>query len=136
MTGFDGPATADTNIAVYAFATDRRTPAAAAALRSCAFLSVQVLNEYANVAFRKRDDPWDLIAGDVAAIRAAVPSILPVDDGANREAIRITHRYQLSFYDALMLAVALRGGARIIYSEDMHHDLVIDQTLRILDPFR
>ena len=54
----------------------------------------------------------------------------------NHDALRIADRYLLSFYDSLMLAVALDGGARIIHSEDMQHGLVIDDTLRIVDPFR
>ncbi len=136
MTGSAEPATLDTNIAVYALSTDHRTDRAFAVLRNSAFLSVQVLNEYANVALRKRGDTWHLISVHLAALRDAVPRILPIDDEANRAAIRIGERYRLSFYDSLMLAVALTGGARTFYSEDMQHDLLIDGTLRIVDPFR
>jgi predicted nucleic acid-binding protein len=128
--------TLDTNIAVYALAATPKADAAARALRRCSFLSVQVLNEYANVGRRKRGDAWEVIADDLSALREAVPLILPIADSANREATRIAARYQLSFYDALMLAVALEGGARTIYSEDMHHDLLIEDRLRIVDPFR
>lgn len=128
--------TLDTNVAVYALATTPKADAAATVLRSCSFLSVQVLNEYAYVGRRKRGDAWDVIADDLAALREAVPLILPVTDSANREATRIAARHRLSFYDALMLAVALSGGARTIYSEDMHHGLVIDDTLQVVDPFR
>ena len=136
MTALAEPITLDTNIAVYALSTDERVDRATNALRNSAFLSVQVLNEYANVARRKRGDPWDLVAVHLAALRDAVPRILPIDDEANRAAIRIGERYRLSFYDSLMLAVALTGGARTFYSEDMQHDLLIDGTLRIVDPFR
>jgi predicted nucleic acid-binding protein len=132
----DKPATADTNIAVYALALDEKSEIAAKALRECAFLSVQVMNEYANVAVRKRQDPWDVVAADLDALRDVVPAVIAVDDAANREAVRIAERYRLSFYDSLMLAVALSHGARTIYSEDLQHDLVIDGTLRIVDPFR
>lgn len=132
----DRPVTADTNIAVYALAVDERAEIAAKALRDCAFLSVQVLNEYANVAARKRHDPWDVVAADLDALRGVVPAIIAIDDAANREAVRIAERYRLSFFDSLMLAVALSRGARTIYSEDLQHDLVIDGTLRIVDPFR
>lgn len=48
-----GEATVDTNIAVYALSQDAKGPVAAATLEACAFLSVQVLNEYANLAVRK-----------------------------------------------------------------------------------
>ena len=136
MTASDGLATVDTNIVVYALSTDDRADRAAALLRNSAFLSVQVLNEYANVALRKRRDPWDVVAADLAALRDIVPRILAIDDQANRAALRIGERYRISFYDALMLAVALAGDARTLYSEDLQHGLVIDGRLRIVDPFR
>ena len=136
MIGVDRPITIDTNIAVYALGTNEKNDVAAAALRASAFISVQVLNEFANVALRKRHDDWTVIAGDVAAIRAVVPLIRSIDEAAHHDARRICERYQSSFYDALMLAVALAGGARTIYSEDMHHGLVVDGALRIVDPFR
>jgi predicted nucleic acid-binding protein len=132
----DGRTTVDTNVAVYALALGEKADRAAALLRQSDFLSIQVLNEYANVGLRKRRDSWRVVADDLAALRDVVPHILPIDDEANRAATRIGERYRLSFYDALMLAVALAGGARTIFSEDMQHGLVIDGTLRIVDPFR
>ncbi len=136
MTASDGPTTVDTNIAVYAISTDERADRASELLRESAFLSVQVLNEYANVALRKRRDPWDVVAADLTALRDIVPRILAIDEQASREALRIGERYRLSFYDALMLAVALAGDARTFYSEDLQHGLLIDGRLRIVDPFR
>jgi predicted nucleic acid-binding protein len=136
LTAPAGPSTVDTNIAVYALSTDDKADRASAALRASAFLSVQVLNEFTNVGRRKRQESWDVIAADLADLRDAVPRILPIDDDANHTALRIGERYRLSFYDSLILAVALAGGARILYSEDMQHGLVIDGTLRIVDPFR
>ena len=136
MTVPAGPSTVDTNIAVYALSTDEKADRASAALRGSAFLSVQVLNEFASVGRRKRRESWDVIAADLADLREAVPRIISVDDDANRGALAIADRYGLSFYDSLMLAVALAGGARTLYSEDMQDGLVIDGALRIVDPFR
>jgi predicted nucleic acid-binding protein len=136
LTVGEGPSTLDTNIAVYALSTDDRADRAWESLRTSAFLSVQVLNEYANVGRRKRGDPWDVVAAHLAALRDAVPRIFPIDADASRAALRIGQRYRLSFYDSLMLAVALAGGARTFYSEDMQDGMVIDGTLRIVDPFR
>ncbi len=130
-----GPVTVDTNVAVYALLNEANAEAASAALAASSFLSAQVLNEYANVAARKLRRTWREIVGDVSAIRDAVPAILPLNEEANSDALRIAARYKLSFYDALMLAVALSGGAGTFYSEDMQHDLVIDGKLRIVNPF-
>ena len=136
MNGSVEPATADTNIAIYALTTSNRTDAATAALRACRFLSVQVLNEYANVSLRKRQLDWTRVAEDIDELKRGIGTILDISATANAEALRIAERYRLSFYDSLLLAVAVAGGASIFYSEDMQHDLLIDGTLRIVDPFR
>ncbi len=131
-----GGATLDTNIAVYALSQDSKGAVAAEILEACAFLSVQVLNEYANLAVRKLGRDWSLVADFLHRLRSAGPKILPVDEEAHRSALRFAERYRLSFYDALMPAVALSGGAVTIYSEDMQHGMTIDGRLRIVNPFR
>jgi predicted nucleic acid-binding protein len=129
--------TLDTNVAIYAFSTDLRKAAIARRLLAeAAFVSVQLLNEFANVLVRKQRVSWREVGAKVDDIRLAVPEVVPIRPDHNREALRIAERYRLGFYDSLMLAVALAGGAGIIYSEDMQHDLLIDGTLRIVDPFR
>ena len=130
-------ATLDTNVAIYAFDdSDRKGPLARLVLVKAAFISVQLLNEFANVTVRKRKRGWGDAAWGISRLRAIIPDVRAIQPGNNSEALRIADRYRLSFYDALMLAVALSGGARTFYSEDMQHDLLIDDTLRIADPFR
>jgi predicted nucleic acid-binding protein len=129
-------ATADTNIAIYALTISSRTDAATSALRACRFLSVQVLNEYVNVSVRKRQLSWSRVAADIEELKRGIGSILDISAAANAEALRIAERYRLSFYDSLLLAVAVAGGATTFYSEDMQHGLLIDDRLRIVDPFR
>ena len=43
-------------------------------------------------------------------------------------------KFNLQFFDALIIAVARRAGATILLSEDMHDGLEIDG-LRIVNPF-
>lgn len=136
MIAAGGPLTIDTNIAIYALSTEAKADRAGELLRTCAFLSVQVLNEYANVGLRKRRDSYKVVEADLADLRNAVPLIVPIRNQANCNALKLAERYQLSFYDALMLAVAAEGGARTIYSEDMQHGLLVEGSLRVLDPFR
>jgi predicted nucleic acid-binding protein len=132
-----GLVTLDTNVVVYAF-DDRSLRAAVAReiLRQVDFISVQVLNEFANVVSRKLGRDWAAVTWGVGRVRRAVEAVLPVTEDDNSTAIRLAERYRLSLYDSLVLAVALSGGAQTIYSQDMHHDLLIDGTLRIVDPFR
>jgi predicted nucleic acid-binding protein len=126
----------DTNLLIYAFECGPKRDRALELLNEETVLSVQVLNEYAHAVRRKYRREWRDLARDLEAIRDSVGGIVPVTDRANREALRLAHRYLLSFYDCVLLAVALENELQLLYSEDMQHGLVIDGTLRIVDPFR
>jgi len=128
--------TFDTNVAVYA--VSRVTPKAATAaevIAQSSFVSVQLLNEYANVLLRKQHLPWADVFRLLNDMRESVPSVLPMDESDHRRAVQLAQRYRVAFYDALMLAVALSGGARTFYSEDMQNGMIIEGTLTIVNPF-
>ena len=128
--------TCDTNVAVYAFSPlSGKRHMAEDVLIGAAFVSVQLLNEFAHVARRKMRLNWPEVGAQLARLRESVDEVLPIDAPAHENAIRIASRYMLSVYDSLMLSVALNGGARTFYSEDMQHGLVIDDTLTIVNPF-
>lgn len=84
-------------------------------------LSTQVLQEfYVNIR-RKAQRPVT-----VEQARILISDYLAwdpiVNDGASMlEAIDLEQRYQLSFWDSLIVAAAHRGGASVIYSEDFNH---------------
>jgi predicted nucleic acid-binding protein len=127
--------TIDTNIAVYALSAETKRERAREIMLNCDFASVQVLNEYAHTARRKLKRSWEQTLADVALLTSMVGHVMPVGAVNNASALRIAARYQLAFYDALHLAVALAGGATKFYSEDMQHALVIDDRLTIINPF-
>jgi len=125
----------DSNILVYAFTTDSRAARAQALLeRGCA-ISVQGLNEFANVARRKLGKSWDEIRDALAAIRAVCSNILPIDLETHAAALRLAERHGFAFFDALMLASALQAGSDTLWSEDMQDGMRIDGKMRILNPF-
>jgi predicted nucleic acid-binding protein len=37
------------------------------------------------------------------------------------EALRLSDRYSLSWYDALIVAAAIEGDSSLLYSEDLQH---------------
>lgn len=128
--------TLDTNVAIYTLSpATGKAQRAAEVMAGANFVSVQLLNEFAHVARRKFRFDWAELVVKLTNVRELVGTVLPVDTSAHDDAIRLASRYMLSFYDSLMLSVALTGGARIFYSEDMQHGLVIDQTLTIVNPF-
>ena len=125
----------DSNILVYAFIADPRAAAAQALLERGCIISVQGLNEFANVARRKLGKPWEEIRDALAAIRALCPTILPIDLETHAAALRLAERHGFAIFDALMVAAALQAGSDTLWSEDMQHGMRIDGKLRILNPF-
>lgn len=126
----------DSNVLVYAFTRDRRADRAQSLLASGCSISVQGLNEFANVAKRKLGMSWTEVREALAAIRALCQSILPIELDTHSDALRVAERYGCALFDALMVAAALRAGCRVLWSEDMHDGLVIDRRLHIANPFR
>jgi predicted nucleic acid-binding protein len=126
----------DTGVLVYAFTTDRRAGAAQALLERGCLVSVQGLNEFANVARRRLGMSWRELREALAAIRSLCPAVLPLDLATHDEALRVAERHGHSIFDALMIAAALRAKCGTLWSEDMQDGMVIDGRLRIVDPFR
>ena len=62
-------------------------------------------------------------------------TVLPVNQHIFRESCSLRTRYSFSFWDSLIVAAALQSGAQILYTEDMQHGLVVDERLRIVNPF-
>jgi predicted nucleic acid-binding protein len=125
----------DTNVLVYAFTTDRRAAAARALLARRCIISVQVLNEFANVARRKLGMTWQEVRESVASITTLCPMVLPVEMKMHGEGVRIAEQHGYNFFDALMVAAALEANAEILWSEDMHHGMIVDDRLEITNPF-
>jgi len=125
----------DSNILIYAFTADPRAVAAQALLERGGAISVQTLNEFANVARRKLRMSWRELRRALDAIRAVCPTILPVDIDIHADAMRIAERHNFGIYDAVVIACALRAKCETLWSEDMQHGMVIDRRLRIADPF-
>lgn len=126
----------DSNVLVYAFTTDQRAARALELLHARPTISVQGLNEFANVARRNLGMDWQEVRDAISALRVFCRTILPLDLAAHDEALRIAERYGCSIFDALVIASALQADSETLWSEDMHHGMVVDGRLRIANPFR
>jgi predicted nucleic acid-binding protein len=126
----------DSNVLVYAFAADARAVSAQALLAGEWTTSVQVLNEFANVARRKLGRSWPEIREALDTIRAAAAEIIAVDIQIHMEALRLAERHGSSLFDALILAAALRANCETLWSEDMQDGMRIDGRLTVRNPFR
>ena len=126
----------DTNVLLYiASGRSEKADRAEALVRNGGTISVQVLNEIANVARRKMGLSWSEAHGFLELIRGLLP-VEPVTTATHETGLALAERYGLSIYDAMIAASALLAGCGRLWSEDMQHGMVIDRKLRIADPFR
>jgi len=126
----------DSNVLVYAFTRDGRAIAARALLQRKPVISVQSLNEFANVARRKLGMSWSEIRESIAVIRSVCPKVLDLTPATHETALRISERHGYRIFDALIVASALQASSETLWSEDMQDGMVIDGRLRIANPFR
>ena len=113
----------------------KKADAAEAVLRAGGLISVQVLNEIANVALRKIGMSWTETNQFIASIRSlcAVESLTVETHDRGRD---VAERDGLSVYDAMIVAAALLAECTVLYSEDMQAGLVVDKQLRVVNPFK
>jgi predicted nucleic acid-binding protein len=97
-------------------------------------ISVQVLNETTNVLRRKYKMPWNEVRQFLAVVRKLTETI-PVDIVIHEAGIDIAERYGFSIYDSMIAAAAIKSDCHIVFSEDMQHDQLIDQKVRVINPF-
>jgi predicted nucleic acid-binding protein len=98
-------------------------------------ISIQVLNEIANVSLRKLGFSWDETRRFLSRIRGALP-VVAVTAAIHELGLDLAERYQLSIYDAMIVAAALTAGCDTLWSEDMQDGFVIDHSLTVMNPFR
>jgi predicted nucleic acid-binding protein len=132
----------DTNIFAYAF--DMKAPAkarrAGQLIRKAAdsgegVVSYQVVQEFFNLAFRRFSHPMSVAEAEQFLITVFRPLLAVHSSSALYvEALRITGKYRLSWYDCLIVAAALQSQCSVLYSEDLQHGQKIEG-LRIEDPF-
>lgn len=125
----------DTNVLVYAFSADPRAARAEELLGGGCAISVQGLNEFANVARRKLGMSWVELREALAALRRLCPVVVPLDMETHSIGVELAERYGLSVFDGLMVAAAVKSSCTTLWSEDMQHGMTIGDTLRIVNPF-
>ncbi len=124
----------DSNVILYLLSADAsKADIAEALLSQQPTISVQVLNEITSVCHRKLKMPWVETLELLAAVKATC-TVVPLTVETHAQAVQIAQQYQLSFYDAHIVATAMGCGAHTLMSEDMHDGLSL-QGLRIKNPF-
>jgi len=126
----------DSNIPLYLLSEDAaKADRAEALIAQGGVISVQVLNESARVLSRKRLLNWDAIDEFLRTVRA-VCEVRPLTVETHEQALVLARRHGFSFFDAVIVASALKAGCDTLYSEDFQHGMRVEDRLSIANPFR
>ena len=125
----------DSNVLVYLASQDlAKADRAERAIASGGTISVQVLNEVANVARRKMKMSWTELDAFLHEVRVIL-NIVPLTVETHDKGLELAERYGLSTYDSMIVASARLAGCETLWSEDMQHGLMIEYILTIRNPF-
>jgi predicted nucleic acid-binding protein len=128
----------DTNVVVYLYSADepeKQATALSLIENNEPIISTQVLSELANTLSRKFALPFDVVAQAIAEVQEGC-TVSPVMPETISQALALAKKYQYSYYDSLILASALSAGCSTLFTEDMQHGQVIENSLTINNPFR
>jgi len=126
----------DTNVLVHVASGDAaKADRAEQIIDTGGFISVQVLNELANVARRKMQMSWPEIHRLLSTVRGLL-TVQPLTLETHETGMALAERYDFSTYDAMIAAAALQAGCDRLWSEDMQDGMQLREGLTIVNPFR
>ena len=127
----------DTNILIYAYSIselNKKNKSIELLNHKNIILSTQVINEFVWIMSRKYN--VDLIKLDMIVKNLFdTYRIVLIDKQVIELAIKLSIKYNFSYWDGLILSASLVNECNIIYTEDLQHGQIIDKNLTILNPF-
>lgn len=132
----------DTNVFVYSFDSDSPKKAARAAeliaqalKNRTGAVSYQVVQEFFNVALRRFVQPMSVPEAEQYLSTTFRPLLaIHSSQALYGEALRLGMRFQLAWYDSLIVASALEGECDVLYSGDFQHEQRFGK-LQVSNPF-
>ncbi len=129
----------DTNVWFYAFTEkdpEKHQIAVEAIKKFGEFVlvSTQVINELCLNLKKKTNFPEEGLREIVRQFFRKYKVIKP-DEETMLLASELRKHYRFSFWDSLIVAAAIEGGAEILITEDMQSGLVVMERLKIVNPF-
>jgi predicted nucleic acid-binding protein len=122
----------DTNVLLYITSSDpAKADRTEELIHTGGMISVQVLNEIANVARRKMGMSWTETRAFLSMIRGLLP-VQPLTIEIHETSLALAERYGLSIYNAMIAASALYADCDTLWSEDMEDGILLDDRLRVV----
>ena len=112
----------DTNVLIYWVDASERADVVEQLLSGNCSISVQVLNEFANVLIKKRAMPLTFVQ-ELSQTLTDVCEVVDMSLRTHQSALALMKKYKLSLYDANIVAAALLSGCSLLYSQGMQDGL-------------
>jgi len=132
----------DTNVIVYAYDKDAGDKHRVALdimkdlwRSGLGSISTQILQELFVTLTKKVSAPLDISVVRETVRRLSKWDVLLIDVDTIISATELQERYKYSFWDSLIIASAIAGGAKTIFSEDLSDGQTI-QGITIKNPFK
>jgi predicted nucleic acid-binding protein len=127
----------DTNILIYFISDDlkKKIKAKEILFSECEpVLSSQVINEFVNACLIKNLLKLDRVISLSAKFMDALEFAL-IKEATIKKALQIQKAHNYSYWDCLIIASALENNCSTLYTEDMQDGHVIENRLKIVNPF-
>jgi len=132
----------DSNIWIYAVTQSGSIPpnprheAAKVLIRTIQpYISVQVINEVSYNLVKKFKFTESDIQTLVKSFYRTYTVCPMMDEVLLLEASSIRQRYNISFWDSMLVSTAIQSQCSLFYTEDMRHGLIVNDVLTIVNPF-
>ena len=112
----------DTNVLVFWVDKHPFAERVEALLAQDCVISVQVLNEFANVLKAKRRMGWPEIA-EISQTLQSICRVCEINQATHQLALHLVQRYSIHIYDANIVAAAAQMKCDVLNSEDLQHGL-------------
>lgn len=127
----------DTNLLIYYYSEDEGEKGLMVRnliLSKEVVISTQIINEFSYIMLRKFKKKPDLIRAIIEEWR----NIFEIEDltpGLSIEALSLHKKYKFSFWDSLVIAAAIKSNCTTLFTEDLQHEQVINNQLKVCNPF-
>jgi len=129
----------DTNIILYSYSEDepqkREIANKLIFSQNEVLISTQVINETVNILYKK----FKIDTKNIIKVIEEVEDIFKIVNfsiNTQKYALYIKNKYNFQYYDSLILSTALENRCNIIFSEDFQHNQIIENRLKIINPFK
>lgn len=97
-------------------------------------ISAQVCSEYYSALLKNKILDVDIQNSLKELIKIA--EVSAISESTILALMELKNRYKYSYWDSLILSSALENSCTILYSEDMQHNQLIENQLKIINPFK